>query len=95
MKSNLTKITSLDDMRKVYHRRVPKMFVDYCEAGSWQQQTLKYNQQDFGNYLFRQKVLTDIQNRSLKTKILGQEYKMPLVFAPIGLLGMQGENKKR
>ncbi|MBK2109623.1 alpha-hydroxy acid oxidase [Francisella tularensis] len=89
MKSNLTKITSLDDMRKVYHRRVPKMFVDYCEAGSWQQQTLKYNQQDFGNYLFRQKVLTDIQNRSLKTKILGQEYKMPLVFAPIGLLGMQ------
>ncbi|MDE4986382.1 L-lactate dehydrogenase, partial [Francisella tularensis subsp. holarctica] len=59
MKSNLTKITSLDDMRIVYHRRVPKMFVDYCEAGSWQHQTLKYNQQDFGNYLFRQKVLTD------------------------------------
>ncbi|MDE4978011.1 alpha-hydroxy-acid oxidizing protein, partial [Francisella tularensis subsp. holarctica] len=87
MNSNLTKITSLDDMRKVYHRRVPKIFLDYCEAGSCQQQTLKYNQQDFGNYLFRQKVLTDIKNSSLKTKILGQEYNMPLVFAPIGLIG--------
>ncbi|MDE5002941.1 alpha-hydroxy-acid oxidizing protein, partial [Francisella tularensis] len=55
----------------------------------WQQKTLKYNQHDFVNYLFMQKVLTDIQNLSLKTKILGQEYKMPLVFAPLGLLGMQ------
>ncbi|MCL4111791.1 UNVERIFIED_CONTAM: hypothetical protein GTU68_018047 [Idotea baltica] len=76
-------------MRKVYHRKVPKMFVDYCESGSWKQQTLKYNQQDFDKYLFKQKVLTDIQHRSLSTKIIGQEYKMPLAFAPIGLLGMQ------
>lgn len=89
MQNNLQKITSLDDMRKVYHRKVPKMFVDYCESGSWKQQTLKYNQQDFDKYLFKQKVLTDIQHRSLSTKILGQEYKMPLAFAPIGLLGMQ------
>lgn len=89
MKNNLQKITSLDDMRKIYHRKVPKMFVDYCESGSWKQQTLKYNQQDFDKYLFKQKVLTDIQHRSLKTKILGQEYKMPLAFAPVGLLGMQ------
>ncbi|AXA32952.1 alpha-hydroxy acid oxidase [Francisella adeliensis] len=89
MQNNLQKITSLGDMRKAYHRKVPKMFVDYCESGSWKQQTLKYNQQDFDKYLFKQKVLTDIQHRSLSTKILGQEYKMPLAFAPIGLLGMQ------
>ena len=70
MQNNLKKITSLDDMRKVYHSKVPKMFVDYCESGSWRQQTLKYNQQDFDKYLFKQKVLTDIEHRSLKTKIL-------------------------
>lgn len=89
MKNNLQKITSLDDIRKVYHHKVPKMFVDYCESGSWKQQTLKYNQQGFDKYLFKQKVLTDIQYRSLKTKILGQEYKMPLALAPVGMLGMQ------
>ncbi|AFJ42758.1 alpha-hydroxy acid oxidase [Francisella orientalis] len=89
MKKNLLKITSLDDIRKIYHRRVPKMFVDYCESGSWQQKTLEYNQKDFDKYFFKQKILTDIQHRSLKTKILGQEYSMPLAFAPVGLLGMQ------
>lgn len=89
MKNNLQKIIFLDELRKIYHRKVPKMFVDYCESGSWQQQTLKYNQKDFDKYLFKQKILTDIQHRSLKTKILGQEYEMPLAFAPIGLLGMQ------
>ncbi|MFC4892914.1 L-lactate dehydrogenase [Pseudofrancisella aestuarii] len=89
MSSNLEKITSIADMRKIYHRRVPKMFVDYCESGSWKEQTLESNQKDFGKYLFKQKVLTDIQERSLKTKILGQEFNMPLMFAPTGLLGMQ------
>ncbi|MED7819823.1 MULTISPECIES: alpha-hydroxy acid oxidase [unclassified Francisella] len=92
MKDNLQKIISLDDMHKVYHHKVPKMFVDYCESGSWKQQTLKYNQKDFDKYLFKQKVLADIQHRSLKTKILGQEYNMPLAFAPVGLLGMQHAN---
>ena len=89
MSNNLEKITSIADMRKIYHRKVPKMFVDYCESGSWQEQTLDHNQKDFGKYFFKQKVLTDINNRSLKTKILGQEFSMPLMFAPTGLLGMQ------
>lgn len=87
--SNLQKITSIADMRKIYHRKVPKMFVDYCESGSWREQTLEYNQKDFDKYFFKQKILTDIKERSLKTTILGQEFRMPLIFAPTGLLGMQ------
>ncbi|GAB4224124.1 MAG: alpha-hydroxy acid oxidase [Francisella sp.] len=89
MSTNLNNIQSLAEIRKVYHRRVPKMFVDYCESGSWQQKTLKLNQKDFDKYFFKQKVLSDIKSRSLKTKIIGQEYTMPLIIAPIGLLGMQ------
>jgi len=82
-------ICELADLRKLYHRRVPKMFQGYCESGSWTMQTLAENISDFQNIRFRQRVARDLEPRSLHTKMVGIDSKMPLAIAPIGLLGMQ------
>ncbi|MGK0272515.1 MAG: L-lactate dehydrogenase (cytochrome) [Cocleimonas sp.] len=82
-------ICELNDLRKLYHRRVPKMFQGYCESGSWTQQTLAENVSDFQKIRFRQRVARDLSPRSLETKMVGIDSKMPLALAPIGLLGMQ------
>lgn len=82
-------ICELADLRRLYHRRVPKMFQGYCESGSWHQQTLAENVSDFQNIRFRQRVARDLEPRSLATKMVGIEAKMPLAIAPVGLLGMQ------
>lgn len=87
--ADLSKITCVADMRKVYRRRVPKMFVDYCDSGSWTESTYRHNERDFHDYLFRQKVLVDMTNRSLSTTMLGEQVTMPVALAPTGLLGMQ------
>ncbi|BCX73639.1 alpha-hydroxy-acid oxidizing protein [Acinetobacter bereziniae] len=87
--TTLQKITCVADMREIYHRRVPKMFVDYCDSGSWTEQTWQQNSEDFKKYLFRQKVLVDMNNRSVKTEMLGQSVSMPVALAPTGLIGMQ------
>ncbi|RZG48705.1 alpha-hydroxy acid oxidase [Acinetobacter wuhouensis] len=85
----LQKITCVADMQEIYHRRVPKMFVDYCDSGSWTEQTWRQNSEDFKKYLFRQKVLVDMDNRSVATKMLDQQVAMPIALAPTGLIGMQ------
>ncbi len=85
----MTVICELDDLRKLYHRRVPKMFRDYCESGSWSQQTLAENTRDFQAIHFRQRVARNLSPRSLKTTLAGFESIMPLALAPVGLLGMQ------
>lgn len=82
-------ICELSDLRRLYHKRVPKMFQGYCESGSWTQQTLSLNTSDFKEILFRQRVARDLEPRSLKTTLVGQDAKMPLALAPVGLLGMQ------
>lgn len=89
MKKNLSKITCIDDLRKVYRRRVPKMFVDYCDSGSWTEQTYRENSSDFDRIYLRQKVLVDIEQRQLNTQMLGQDVAMPVAIAPTGLTGMQ------
>lgn len=89
MPKNLSKITCIDDLRKIYRRRVPKMFVDYCDSGSWTEQTYRENCSDFDRIYLRQKVLVDIEQRQLKTQILGQDVTMPVAIAPTGLTGMQ------
>ena len=85
----LEKITCVADMREVYHRRVPKMFVDYCDSGSWTEQTWHENSADFKQYKFRQKVLINMNNRSVAIQMLGQNAAMPVALAPTGLIGMQ------
>ncbi len=87
--NQLNHITCIEDLHQVYKSKVPKMFVDYCDSGSWTQSTYHRNESDFSEYLFRQKVLVDMDNRSLATSILGQSYNMPLIIAPMGMLGMQ------
>jgi L-lactate dehydrogenase (cytochrome) len=85
----MTLICELADLRRLYHRRVPKMFQGYCESGSWSQQTLAENTEDFRAIHFRQRVARDLAPRSLKTSLVGIEAQMPLALAPVGLLGMQ------
>lgn len=82
-------ITCIDDLKKIYHRRVPKMFYDYCETGSWSEQTFQENTSDFNELYFRQRVAIDMTNRTTATKMLGQDVSMPVALAPVGLTGMQ------
>ena len=89
MKPDLSKITSIADLQRIARRKVPKMFYDYCDTGSWTESTYRANSSDFKDILFRQKVLVDMEGRSLATKMIGQDVKMPLALAPVGLTGMQ------
>lgn len=89
MKRDLSKITCIEDLRRVAKRKVPKMFYDYADSGSWSETTYRENTSDFKNIKFRQRVLVDMEGRSLATKMIGQEVKMPVAIAPTGFTGMQ------
>lgn len=89
MAKDLSKVTCIADMRAIYRRRVPKVFVDYCDSGSWTENTYQQNENDFSHYCFRQKVLVDMNGRSLHSQMLGEAVTMPVAIAPTGLLGMQ------
>ena len=82
-------ITNIQDLKDIYVRRVPKMFYDYAESGSWSEQTFRENTSDFDNIRLRQRVAVDMTNRSLETEMIGQKVKMPVALAPVGLTGMQ------
>ena len=82
-------ITTIDDLKPLYKRRVPKMFYDYTIGGSWTEQTLRENISDFNKLYFRQRVAVNISNRTTKTKLIGQDATMPVALAPVGLTGLQ------
>jgi L-lactate dehydrogenase (cytochrome) len=82
-------ITCIEDLRELHKRRVPKAFFDYADRGSYAEETLRANRDDLQQIKFRQRVLVDISKRDLSTKILGEPAAMPLILAPVGLLGMQ------
>ncbi len=82
-------ITNIQDLKDIYVRRVPKMFYDYAESGSWSEQTFRENTSDFDKIRLRQRVAVDMTNRSLETEMIGQKVKMPVALAPVGLTGMQ------
>ncbi|TDL91033.1 alpha-hydroxy acid oxidase [Meridianimarinicoccus aquatilis] len=82
-------ITCIDDLKTLYKRRVPKMFYDYAETGSWSEQTFRENTSDFDKLYFRQRVAVDMTNRTTKTQMIGQDVSMPVALAPVGLTGMQ------
>jgi L-lactate dehydrogenase (cytochrome) len=82
-------ITCIDDLKRLHKRRTPKMFYDYCESGSWTEQTFRENTTDFAKLRFRQRVAVDMSDRTLKSTMLGQEVTMPVALAPVGLTGMQ------
>lgn len=85
----MTVITNIDDLKRLYRRRAPKMFYDYCESGSWTEQTFRENVSDFDAIRLRQRVAVDMSNRTTKTQMIGQDVAMPVALAPVGMTGMQ------
>lgn len=85
----MTRITCIDDLRRLYARRVPRMFYDYAETGSWTQQTFRDNCADFADLRLRQRVAVDMDGRSTRSTMIGEEVTMPVALAPVGLTGMQ------
>ena len=85
----MPKITNIDDLKRVYKRRVPKMFYDYCESGSWTEQTFRENVSDYEQLRLRQRVAVDMTGRSTAAQMIGQDVAMPVALAPVGLTGMQ------
>jgi len=82
-------ITAIEDLKRLHKRRVPRMFFDYCESGSYTEQTFRDNVSDFGKLRLRQKVAVDMSNRTIAGTMLGQPVTMPVALAPVGLTGMQ------
>lgn len=85
----MTVITCIDDLKRLHKRRVPKMFYDYCESGSYTEQTFRDNVNDFAQIRLRQKVAVDMSNRSTAGRMIGQDVTMPVALAPVGFTGMQ------
>ena len=82
-------ITNINDLKRIYERRVPRMFYDYCESGSWTEQTFRENTSDFDKLRLRQRVAVDMSGRSTASQMIGQDVAMPVALAPVGLTGMQ------
>ena len=82
-------VACVEDLRKQMQRRVPRMFYDYCESGSWTESTLEANETDLQAIKFRQRVAIDVSERCTAMKMLGQDVPMPVALAPTGLTGMQ------
>jgi L-lactate dehydrogenase (cytochrome) len=82
-------VTTIEDLRVLAKKRVPKMFYDYTDSGSYTEGTYRRNEEDFQRIQFRQRVAVDMSNRNIATKMIGQDVAMPAALAPVGLTGMQ------
>lgn len=85
---DLSKMTHIEDLRRVAERKVPRMFYDYVDSGSWTQTTYYNNETDFDRIKLRQKVLRNMDGRNLATTMIGQPVTMPVAIAPTGFTGM-------
>jgi L-lactate dehydrogenase (cytochrome) len=85
-------VTCIEDLRVLHERRVPKMFYDYAESGSWTERTFRRNEEAFAEIRLRQRVAKDISQRSVAGTMLGESQRMPVALAPTGLTGMQHAN---
>ena len=85
----MTIITTIEDLRVLAKKRVPRMFYDYADAGSWTESTYRANTEDFAKIKFRQRVAVNLTNRSTSSEMIGQAVSMPVALAPTGLTGMQ------
>ena len=82
-------ITNIEDLRILAQKRVPRMFYDYADSGSWTESTYRANSADFQSIKLRQRVAVNMENRSTATTMIGQKVAMPVAIAPTGLTGMQ------
>ncbi|NLS15505.1 alpha-hydroxy-acid oxidizing protein [Rhizobium sp. P40RR-XXII] len=85
----MTAPLTIAELKKLARRRVPKMFFQYADSGSWTESTYQANEADFARIKLRQRVLVDMSDRSLATSMVGQKVSMPVALAPTGLTGMQ------
>jgi L-lactate dehydrogenase (cytochrome) len=85
----MTVITNIADLKRLHKARTPKMFYDYCESGSWTEQTFRENSTDFEKLRLRQRIAVDMTGRTTASKMIGQDVAMPVALAPVGLTGMQ------
>ena len=85
----MTVITTIEDLRVLAQKRVPRMFYDYADSGSWTETTYRANSADFQAIKLRQRVAVNMENRSTATTMVGQAVTMPVAIAPVGLTGMQ------
>ena len=82
-------ITTIEDLKRLHEARVPRMFYDYAESGSWTEQTFRENTTDFEQIRLRQRVAVDMSGRTTASRMIGQDVAMPVALAPVGLTGMQ------
>ncbi len=82
-------ITTIEELRILAQKRVPRMFYDYADSGSWTESTYRANQSDFQKIKLRQRVAVNMEGRSTATTMIGQKVAMPVAIAPTGLTGMQ------
>jgi L-lactate dehydrogenase (cytochrome) len=85
----MTVITTIEDLRVLAKKRVPRMFYDYADSGSWTESTYRANESDFQKIKLRQRVAVNMEGRTTATKMIGQDVAMPVAIAPTGLTGMQ------
>jgi len=85
----MTVITNIEDLRVLAKARVPRMFYDYADSGSWTEGTYRANESDFNGILLRQRVAVNMDNRSTAVAMVGCPARMPVAIAPTGLTGMQ------
>lgn len=85
----MTTITTIEDLRVLAEKRVPRMFYDYADSGSWTEGTYRANSEDFHKIKLRQRVAVNMEGRTTATTMVGQAAKMPVAIAPVGLTGMQ------
>src|SRR6187200_3411867 len=81
--------TSIADLQALAKRRVPRMFYDYADSGSWTEGTYRANEEDFHKIKLRQRVAVDMRDRTLASTMIGIPVSMPVAIAPTGMTGMQ------
>jgi L-lactate dehydrogenase (cytochrome) len=82
-------ITCIEDLKRLHRRRTPRMFWDYCESGSYTEQTFRDNTADFAQIRLRQRVARDLSDRDISGRMLGEKVTIPVALAPVGSAGMQ------
>ncbi len=82
-------ITNIEDLRLLAQKRVPRMFYDYADSGSWSETTYRANEADFQRIKLRQRVAINMEQRNTRSQLIGQDVAMPVALAPVGSTGMQ------
>ncbi|MBR72706.1 MAG: alpha-hydroxy-acid oxidizing enzyme [Rhodospirillaceae bacterium] len=81
-------INCVEDQRVLAQKRVPRMFYEYADGGSWTESTYHSNEKDWQSIKLKQRVGVDVSSRNTIMPMLGLDLPMPVVLGPVGLIGM-------